>query len=206
MKAREVLDPRRLLLVAAAGMTVAACGSTPKESFYTLASAPPVESTAPAKMTVHVGPVAIPDTVDRTPMVIRKGPNEVEIEDFHRWAEPLKTAIPRVLAANLSQLVGGARVSSGRQGGTPADYRVNVEIARFESSFAEGATLEATWTVAGKSGAPVQGRTLARVPSASGDHAGIASAHSRALDQLAREIAAAISPPPAIPRPAARGG
>jgi uncharacterized lipoprotein YmbA len=193
---------KRLLVL----LLVAGCGSTPKESFYTLASAPPVAATASSAVSIHVGAVALPDAVDRTPMVIRTGPNQVEIEDFHRWAEPLKTAIPRVLAANLSQLMGGARVSSGRQGGTPADYRVNVEIARFESSFAEGATLEATWTVTGQSGAPVHGRTLARAPSASGDHAGIASAHSRALDQLAREIAAAISPPRASPRPGARGG
>jgi uncharacterized lipoprotein YmbA len=204
---RAKLDPGPLRHAAAAGMTMLllGCGSTPKESFYTLSSAPPVESST-AAVSIHVSTVSLPDAVDRTPMVIRTGPNQVEIEDFHRWAEPLKTAIPRVLAANLSQLVGGARVSSGRQGGTPADYRVNVEIARFESSLAEGATLEATWTVAGKTGAPVQGRTLARVPSASVDHAGIASAHSRALDQLAREIAAAISPPHATPRPAARGG
>ena len=204
---RAKLDPGPLRHAAAAGMTMLllGCGSTPKESFYTLSSAPPVESST-AAVSIHVSTVSLPDAVDRTPMVIRTGPNQVEIEDFHRWAEPLKTAIPRVLAANLSQLVGGARVSSGRQGGTPADYRVNVEIARFESSFAEGATLEATWSVTGKSGAPVNGRTLARAPSASGDHAGIASAHSRALDQLAREIAAAISLPPATPRPAARGG
>ena len=180
---------KRLLVL----LLLAGCGSTPKESFYTLASAPPVEATSTSAISIHVSTVSLPDAVDRTPMVIRTGPNKVEIEDFHRWAEPLKTAIPRVLAANLSQLVGGARVSSGRQGGLPADYKVNVEIARFESSFADGATLEATWSVTGKSGAPVNGRTLARAPSASGDHAGIASAHSKALDQLAREIAAAIS-------------
>ena len=206
--ARDALGPGRLRLAAAAGMTMvllAGCGTTPKESFYTLASAPPVEARTAAAISVHVGPVSIPDAVDRTPMVIRTGPNQVEIEDFHRWAEPLKSAIPRVLAANLSQELGGARVSSGRLGGTPADYRVTVEITRFESSFTEGATLEAAWTVTGKSGPPAQGRTLARAPASSGDPAGIASAHSRALDQLAKEIAASISPPPAIARPA-RGG
>jgi uncharacterized lipoprotein YmbA len=172
---------------------LSACGTTPRESFYTLASAPPVESTAPAKMTVHVGPVAIPDTVDRTPMVIRKGPNEVEIEDFHRWAEPLKTGIPRALAANLARELGGSRVSSGRLGNTGADYQVTLDVSRFESSFSDGATLEATWTVIRKTGAPTTGRTLARAPAPSADYSGVASAHSRALEQLAREIAAAIT-------------
>ena len=120
---------KRLLIL----LLLAGCGSTPREAFYTLASAPPVESTVPAKMTVHVGPVAIPDTVDRTPMVIRKGPNEVEIEDFHRWAEPLKTGIPRALAANLARELRGARVSSGRLGDASADYQVVLDVSRFEA-------------------------------------------------------------------------
>lgn len=202
--------PRRRLphWLAAAGIAIAlaGCGATPKESFYTLASAPPVESTAPAAMTVHVGPVAIPDEVDRTPMVIRKGPNVVDIEDFHRWAEPLKTGIPRALAANLARELGGARVSSGRLSNPNADVRVTVDVTRFESSLTDGATLEAAWTVTPKSGAAVNGRTLARAPAGSGDHAGVAGAHSRALEQLAREVAAAISRPPSTPRPSARGG
>jgi uncharacterized lipoprotein YmbA len=186
-------------------LLLAGCGSTPNESFYTLSSAPPVESPA-ATISVHVTPVSIPDAVDRNPMVIRTGPNQVDIDDFHRWAEPLKAAIPRVLAANLARELGGARVSSGRGSGAGADYRVAVEVARFESSLSDGATLEASWTVNGKAGAPLHGRTVARAPASSGDHAGIASAHSRALEQLAKEIAGAISPGLASPRPSARGG
>jgi uncharacterized lipoprotein YmbA len=170
---------------------LAGCGSTPKESFYTLSSAPPVE--ARSAMSVHVSLTALPEAVDRTPMVIRTGANQVDIDDFHRWAEPLKYSIPRVVAANLSRELGGARVSSGRGAATGADHRVAIEVTRFESSFAEGATLEAAWTVTGKTGTPKTGRTLARVPAASADHSGVAAAHSRALEQLAREIAAAIS-------------
>lgn len=187
-------------------LLLAGCGATPKESFYTLASAPPMESAATTAITVHVGPVAIPDEVDRTPMVIRKGPNVVDIDDFHRWAEPLKTGIPRALAANLARELGGARVSSGRLSNQNADLRVTVDVTRFESSLVEGATLEAAWTVTPRTGAAIDGRTLARAPAGSGDHAGVASAHSRALEQLSAEIAAAISRRPSTPRPPARGG
>src|SRR5688572_14141193 len=91
----DLSHPRRRVPNLLFALLLAGCGATPKESFYTLASAPPVEPAAAATMTVHVGPVAIPDEVDRTPMVIRKGANQVDIEDFHRWAEPLKTGIPR---------------------------------------------------------------------------------------------------------------
>ena len=176
----------RLLLV----LLLAGCGTAPRESFYTLSSAPPVE--ARSALSVHVALASLPEAVDRTPVVIRTAPNQVDIDDFHRWAEPLKYAIPRVVAANLSKELGGARVSSGRAA-TATDYRVAIEITRFESSFSEGATLEAAWTVSGKTGAPKPGRTLARVPAASADYAGVAGAHSRALEQLAREVAAAIT-------------
>ena len=94
---------------------------------------------------------------------------------------------------NLSKELAGARVSSGRGAAAASDHRVAIDITRFESSFAQGATLEAAWTVSGKAGAPKPGRTLARVPAASADYAGVAGAHSRALEQLAREIAAAIT-------------
>jgi len=198
--------PRRRVPHLLLALALAGCGATPKESFYTLASAAPVESAAAAAMTVHVGPVAIPDEVDRTPMVIRKGPNVVDIEDFHRWAEPLKTGIPRALAANLARELGAARVSSGRLSNPAADVRVTVDVTRFESSLTEGATLEAAWTVTPKTGTPASGRTLARAPAGSADHAGVAGAHSRALEQLAREVAAVISRLPSTPRPNARGG
>jgi uncharacterized lipoprotein YmbA len=186
-------DPGPLRRLAAAGMTLAllGCGSVPKESFYTLSSAPPVE--AAAGTSVHVELATLPDAVDRTPMVIRTGANRVDIDDFHRWAEPLKYAIPRVVAANLARELGGARVSSGRRAPGGVDHRVEIDVSRFESSFSEGATLEAAWTVTPRTGAPKTGRTLARVPAASADHSGVAAAHSRALEQLAREVAAAIS-------------
>jgi uncharacterized lipoprotein YmbA len=190
----------RLLLL----LLVAACGSTPKEHFYTLSSPPPAESPTPATITVVIAGVAVPEAVDRTAMVIRTGPNQVDIEDLHRWAEPLKTAIPRVLAANLGSELGTARVVTGRYAqGQGADVRVTVDVRRFESSFSEGATLEAAWTVAGKTGVPVSGHTLAREAATSGDYAGIAAAHSRALARLAKEIAGAIAPPRATPPPRA---
>lgn len=176
----------------AVAVLLAACGSTPKESFYTLSAPPPVEASATATISIVVGPVTVPEAVDRTPMVIRTGPNQVDIADLHRWAEPLKAAIPRVLAAHLARALGTARVTSSRQaGGAEADYRVAVEVSRFESSFTDGATLEAAWTIIGKAGT-VRGRTVARETASPGDHAGIASAHSRALEKLAGDIANAM--------------
>lgn len=174
---------------------LAACGSTPNESFYTLSGPPtPMPAAAASPIAIFVGPVTVPEAVDRTPMVLRTGPNSVDIDDFHRWAEPLKSAIPRVLAETLMRELATPRVMASRAGASmPVDYRVAVEIQRFESSFAEGATLDALWTLtATRGGAPRTGRTTVQERAASPDREGVAAAHSRALARLGRDIAAAI--------------
>jgi uncharacterized lipoprotein YmbA len=180
-------------------LLLAGCLASPKESFYTLSAPARAATGSPAaspdnSLAIAVGPVVVPESVDRTPMVVRTTANRVDIDDFHRWAEPLKTAIPRVLAENLSRELGTARVTASRVATTAVDYRVAVEIQRFDSSFTEGATLDALWTItSSKSGAaPRTGRTTITVPASSPDHAGIAAAHSQAVAKLAVDVAAAL--------------
>lgn len=169
----------RLPLAAAAALLAAACaGPAPKESFYVL-SAPPAPAAATARVTVKA---TVPEAVDRTAMVIRKGANEVDIDDANRWAEPLKSAVARVVAENLRRELGA----------TPGEVRVAVEVQRFDSSFAEGATLDALWTATPASGPARNGRTVTTEPAAGGGAAGIAAAHSKALQTLAAEIAGAL--------------
>jgi uncharacterized lipoprotein YmbA len=139
----------------------------------------------------------VPEAVDRNAMVIRTGPNRVEIDDANRWVEPLKAAIPRVLAEDLRRELATDRVTSGRSGPNAPDFLVTVDVQRFESSLDAGATLEAAWTVTpagatASTGARKSGRTAVTEPLPSRDAAGIAAAHSRALARMSGEIAAAI--------------
>ena len=196
MKTRPSPPPGRvrpMVLGLALGL-LAACGATPQERFYTLSAAAAAPAGAmPAAAAIFVGPVAVPDAVDRLPMVLTTGPNQVEIADLHRWAEPLEAAIPRVVAENLRRELGAANVAWSRHasGGTYAQ-RVAIEVQRFESSVADGATLDAIWTVTPAKGAARTGRSVIREPASSADPAGIAAAHSRALARLAADIAPAL--------------
>ena len=182
------------LAALAAALLLAACGTALKEHYYTLSGpGTPMPATAANPISIHVGPVVVPDAVDRLPMVIRTAPNRVDISDEHRWAEPLKAAIPRVLAEGLMRELGTTRVTAMRLGATqPADFRVAVEVQRFDSSPTEGAALEAYWTVTPAKGAARSGRSTVREPAATPDPAGLAAAHSRALARLAQEIAVEI--------------
>jgi uncharacterized lipoprotein YmbA len=185
---------RRIGCALLAALALAGCGSTPKESFYMLEAPPPSPTAAAAGPSIFVGPVIVPEAVDRTPMVVRTGPNQVDVEDFQRWAEPLKSAIPRVIAGNLMRELGTSRVGYTRAASlNNADYRIAIEIQRFDSSLSEGATVEALWTISNAKGAaPRTGRTLAHEAAEPATHAGVAAAHSRALAQVAKDIANAM--------------
>jgi len=181
------------IAIAFLGLALAACGGAPKDNYYTL-TAPQAPTTSAANaMSVFVGPVLVPEGVDRAPMVLRLGPNQADVRDDHRWAEPLKHAIPRVVSENLMRELATTRVSWSRLGsGQPADFRVAIDVQRFESSLEQGAAIDAAWTVTPAKGAPRSGRSSIQEPAPSRDPAGVAAAHSRALARLAQEIAAAI--------------
>ena len=173
-------------------VTGAGCAS-PRSNFYTLNSAAkPV--TAGADTSISVGPVSVPAAVDRPQIVVRLGPNQVAIDEFHRWASPLPDAIARVVAENLAATLGTPNVTVFSQPmATGARYRVLVDVLRFESALGEVATLDAVWTVRStKDGTTRSGRTTASEPVPDREYATLAAAHSRALGRLSADLAGAI--------------
>ena len=175
------------------GLALAACGGAPKDNYYMLTAPQAPASGSASAVSLFVGPVLVPEGVDRAPMVIRLGSNVVDVRDDHRWAEPLKHAIPRVVSENLMRELGTTRVSWSRLGsGQPVDYRVAIDVQRFDSSLDQGAAIDAAWTVTPAKGAARSGRSSIQEPAPSKDPAGIAAAHSKALERLAKDIAAAL--------------
>jgi len=174
---------------AALVLALTACATPPRESFFTL-SAPEAPAATADAPSIAVGPVVIPEIVDRPQIVVRLGPNQVQIAEQARWAEPLKVAIARVVAANLASTL-GARVAPGRNG--DADYRIALDVQRFESP-ADAVLIETLWTVTSKDGRR-SGRSIVREKITAKDFSSLASAHSAALASISREIAAAIQKP-----------
>lgn len=184
-----------VLVLAAAGCSLIGGGGT-KESFYVLsgpeAPMPAESANAPA---IYVGPVAVPESVDRAPMMLANSANNVELSEEHRWAEPLKTAIPRIVGEHLMRLLNTTRVMSSRVGtSVDLDYRIALEVQRFDSSLRDGAAIDVLWTITGKRAPPGgrSGRTSVREPTQSPTPEGVAAAHSRALARVAADIAAAL--------------
>ncbi len=174
-------------------VVLAGCASTPASRFYTLSAGATPAATS-SDLSVAVGPVSVPAVVDRPQIVVRTGPNEVRLDEFNRWAAPLANNIARVVAANLVTLLGTPRVVLAPPAlGTDTDYRVLIQVQRFDSALGEAATLDAVWTVTrSKDGKSQTGRTTVREPSPEKGYDALAAGHSRALARLSRDIASAV--------------
>ena len=187
---------RLAVLVVCLAFATAGCSRSPRVTFYTLEPAAQVEPfvAATALPSVAVGPVTLPEVVDRPQLVVRVAANRVDILESQRWAEPLKSEIPRLIAENLGRLLGSDRVSSYLQhAGANADYRVLLDFQRFESSAGEAVTIEAVWSLRrGTGGVPKTGHSLVREPVAAAGYDPLVAAYSRALLAVSRDLATAI--------------
>ena len=172
-------------------MALDGCASKP-ERFYTLDAA--AESTAaPLNVSVSVGPVSIPAMVDTSAIMVSVAPSEVQPNDLAHWASPLRESIAQAVAGDLSALLGTARVSLAADAWTQRpDYRVAIEVDRFESVIGEAATLDALWLVRRNDTVLQEGRTTVREQTHGQDMGALAAAHSRALARLSEDIAGAI--------------
>lgn len=169
------------------------CGVSAPARFYTLNSTAMAEGAPRADYAVLVGPVSVPSAVDRPQFVIQVAPNRVELDEFNRWAAPLNDSIARAVAGDLSVILGTPHVAAAPVANFDPNYRVTIDVQRFESIPGEAVVIDAAWavrTVAG--GATQTGRTVARETVRDGGFDELAAAHSRALGRLSSDIAAAV--------------
>ena len=186
----------------------AGCGSAPKERFYTLAPAsgalPSAASPAATqpRTSVAIGPVRVPDAVDRPQMVVREGPNRVEILEQQRWAGSLRSEIARALVAGVGERLPEVQVSAGdSQAGRSAAYRVAIDVERFDATLNDSVSVQALWTVRRDSGAQVaSGRYSASEPTGPGEYDAIAAAYARTLAGMSDVIADAVRTAPIAPQ------
>lgn len=170
----------------------AGCAS-PRSDFYTLSRSAKAVPAA-ADYSVAVGPISVPEVVDRQQIVVRTGPNQVFIDEFHRWGSPLRDDIARVVAGNLSALLGAPQVSVfPHPTFSSAKYRVAINVMVFDSTPGESAALDAVWGIRGAGDGRIRsGRTTVRETVSDGGFAALVAAHSRALEKLSGDIADAI--------------
>jgi uncharacterized lipoprotein YmbA len=182
----------QLISIALAAVVAVGCSTAPSK-FYSLSSTSAADGTPATAVAVMVGPVTIPASVDQPEFVVQVAANRVQVDEFNRWVAPLGDAIARAVAGDLVVLLGSPEVASNQLANFVPDYRVTIDVQRFESVPGNAATLEAVWTVRKTVGGEIRsGRTVARVPVQGQSYDALAAAHSQALAQMSTDIAAAI--------------
>ena len=188
-----------ILVVTFTTLLLTGCGgSSPRVEFYTLnpltdmrgaqANTPPTDQ----KLSIGVGPVEIPQILDRPQIVTRSGPNKLNIDEFNRWAGRLNENFTRVLAENISLLLGTDQVAAYPwQADFKPRYRIALKINYFEGQWGKDVLLEAIWSVTGQQSRPAHSmrKSVINEPlSAEPDYEALVAAHSQAIAQLSREI------------------
>ncbi|HEY0340954.1 MAG TPA: PqiC family protein, partial [Steroidobacteraceae bacterium] len=140
---------RAMVICAMSLVTLVACTS-PRERLYTLQGpvslGAEVSGGAEHRATVFLGPVSIPAEVDRPQLVERGGAYHVTLTEQDRWAVPLREALPRLLAEELTRKSHDRRFVPPSSGAiaTPS-ARLAVDIQRFEGSRSDGVVVRAHW-------------------------------------------------------------
>jgi hypothetical protein len=186
----------RVLPVLAMALALGCFRSTPTRLF-TLTAAPPTPADDARAAAFGLGPVTLPDYLERTPIVTRTSATELKLSDRDVWGEPLHAGTTRVLTANLQALLAPERIVAFPW--TPADapaLAVSVEIVRFERQPAGEVALDARWTLR-RPGHGVLGQheTTCREPlPPDAATPAVVEAMSRCVATLSADVAAAARP------------
>ena len=141
---------RSVLLVAllVCFIILGGCAKTTPSKFYVLSPLSKAASEGRNGFTIGLGPVELAEYFDRPQIITRVSPNQIELAEFDRWAEPLKRNFSRVLAENLSILLGTDRVISYPwPRSVPVKYQIKVEVLRFDGAPGKNVSLVALWTI-----------------------------------------------------------
>ena len=187
---------RVVILILALAACVSACaGKSATSTFYVLSSLPQPALSAAEGSTIGVFPVVMPDYLDRPQIVTRVSENEIKLDEFSRWAEPLRDSFTRALVQNLSTLLNTAKVVRTTEStGFPMALQVGVEVVQFDGTLGGDVVLIAKWGLFEQEGKKllVGKRSSFKEPTGAATYEALVAAESRAVAALSREIADAI--------------
>ena len=175
--------------------------STKSSRFYVLSPMAGVEtakqevSAETGNISISIGTVSLPKYLRKSQIVTRTGNNELHLAEFDRWAGKIEEDIGRVIAENLAYVLASDKVLSYPAiASVDTDYRIEIDIIRFDGSLGESAELIARWVIFNKQGNILKSITSTHIiePVQDITYTDMVAAQSRALAALSHELAAAI--------------
>lgn len=179
---------------------MAGCGSSPQVKYFQLRAEPPgpaplAQAAPPSAGIWALGPVRVPEYLDRDAIVRPSGQASLRLSPSERWAEPLRDAIPRLLLQDLARQLGSTRIwRLPLPPGLTAQRQLRVDIHRLDADAGPRPllVLQAQWTWVDPSGRqpPQVHEQRFEIPAGDGSTDVLVAAHRAALWALAQAIAA----------------
>ena len=138
---------------------------------------------------IGLGPIRIPEYLNRPQMIVAITDNQYRLSEDHRWAERLDQNISLALFKALPRQLGTDRIVrypwSQRQ---VIDYQVGIDILEFNVDASGQSRLIAQWFVKRKDKPTIDKRSVYQFPASTTDHAVMVKAQSQCLTKLGQEI------------------
>jgi hypothetical protein len=141
---------------------------------------------------IVVGPIWIPGYLDRPQIVTKDKNGNFHFAQFDRWAEPLDSALARLINENLARLLPAASIQLFPCNfAIPVDYQVIVEIVELESELDSDMGITAQWSIVSAKNRKLllTKRSQLVQPIKPHDYYGLTQALNKACAALSREIA-----------------
>ena len=172
------------------------CTTTQSSKFYLLQTG--VADIGKAQLTENnntmvlgVGPVELPDYLNRPQIVTRVSGSEFHLSEFNRWAESLEKNFSRVLAENLSTILSTDNVLIYPfERSKEIERQVKVNILQLDGQPSGNVVLKVHWSLMGNDGKDL---LLVKKSSFSGDagkgYSGMVAGMNRLVSDFSQEVA-----------------
>lgn len=181
---------RHLFCATIAALSLSACGTPPREQFYTL-NTPALSSGKAGSPLLVVAQVSLPEMLDRPQIVVRNGEHQIQLLEQQRWAEPLKSNFSAALAGQLqAQLPDWQLAMREQHSSRDAKWELWLDVQRFDLTPQQSTLLIASWQLRQREGQLSQrGQTSLSEECKGCDIPALIAAQQKAIAKLAQEIA-----------------
>ncbi|OYD83876.1 PqiC family protein [Azospirillum brasilense] len=183
----------RGLLLALCLALPAGCGTSPPTHYHALSRPDDaLPASGEARMLVEILPIAIPEALARSNLVLTDEAGQVTVMESERWLSPIGEDLRQILADSLWKTTRASDTYQAPVSGPAVTlplYRLAVRLDRFAVVPGRDAVVDASWTLRRLPYGAVQGcRWAGRKPVDGHDASAAAAALSVASHQLAEQI------------------
>ena len=195
---KSISSLRCAALIAFLGAALTACtGASPQVVYYSLLETDAAATAAPRheQLVLSVGPINIPDVLQKTNIATGGTDGRYQLSEYHRWAGEVDRELARALVERLAGRLGTEQVYlyPGDQRVEPT-FQVALDVLAMNGELGQEVTLSVRWTLIDPKGkrAPLSRLSRCSGRPADASHDAWVKAQRQNIDRLSEEIAALI--------------